>query len=97
MNAQVRHLPTDFAGWLARVDATGPMAPGWFRSMMAQALADARMDADSLLALADATVEAAVESGRVGWRSLERDLRALSDLPRMLAPHRVAPVACDFQ
>ena len=56
--------------------------------MLARVLADPHAEPDGLLILADALEEAARACGTCGQFSLHRDLRALADLPRMLAPHR---------
>jgi hypothetical protein len=52
-------------------------------------LADPRSDSDTLLRLTDALEEAAEEALTVGRPALARDLRALADEARALAPDRV--------
>ncbi len=83
--------------WRIRVDHAGPMTPVWLRTFLAGALANPALDADLLLMLADALDEAARECQRLGWKSMQRDLRLLADLPRSQAPGRVPNIACDFQ
>jgi plasmid stabilization system protein ParE len=75
--------------WLALAVRAAPRAPSSLLICVSALLANPEASSDLLLLLADALEEAAKAAALSGRARLPQELRALADLPRMLAPFRV--------
>ncbi len=76
--------------WIARAWSVAPQSPDGLIFAVGAALSNPQASSDALLCLADALDEAAEISTATGLTLLARDLCALAELPRQLAPTRAA-------
>ncbi len=83
--------PAGRDAWLNVAVKVAPRAPAALLTVLSAALAHPSASSDSLLWLADALDEGAREAAAAGRAFLAAELRALAELPRMLAPHRACP------
>lgn len=86
-------LPDAVLDWTYRATVAAPSLPAWLLVGVAWALSNPGAGSDALCLLADSLEVMAVAAAVDGRVPLVRELRALADLPRMLAPERAsAPV-----